>query len=197
MKAGVVDYGMGNLASVSKALQRVGADAFVSDDEAELSEASLIVLPGVGNFGAGMANLRQAGLEDFLVKWARDERPLLGICLGMQMFFERSTEAGESGLGILPGEVVRFGGDIKVPHMGWNTIAAAGPTFSGFDGAPFYFVHSYYCVPAPGPETATTGYGVEFASAVRAGSVAGVQFHPEKSSAGGLDLLAHVYRELQ
>lgn len=193
MKAGVVDYRMGNLASVSKALERVGAGAFVSDDPAELEAADLLVLPGVGNFTAGMANLRGPGLDRFVASWASAGRPLLGICLGMQLLFEWSEEGGTEGLGIVPGKVVRLTGPVKVPHMGWNSIAARpGSLLESFDGRRFYFVHSYACMPEGPVATALTTYGVEFAAGLEAGSVVGVQFHPEKSSADGLALLARV-----
>src|SRR5579872_993122 len=183
---------MGNLASVAKALEKVGADSFVSAVPAELEESDLVVLPGVGNFAAGMANLRAAGLDAFVKDWAAASRPLLGICMGMQMFFDHSEEGHTPGLGILPGRVARLTGDadgtLKVPHMGWNTLGGARGLFRPFEDRHFYFVHSYACIPA-GDVAAWTSYGAPFASAVVSGRVVGVQFHPEKSSHDGLELL--------
>jgi glutamine amidotransferase len=200
VRAGIVNYRMGNLASVSKALERVGAESFVSGDPAELTESDLVVLPGVGNFAAGMANLRRAGLDGFVKDWAGAGRPLLGICMGMQLLFGHSEEGDTPGLGILPGRVVRMSGDpgegapgLKVPHMGWNTLSDTSGIFSAFEGKYFYFVHSYACVP-DGGAAATTLYGVPFASAAVSGAVVGVQFHPEKSSHDGLALLGAALR---
>jgi glutamine amidotransferase len=191
LRAGIVDYRMGNLASVAKALERVGAESFVSGEPDRLAASDLVVLPGVGNFAAGMANLRHGGLDGFVKDWAAAGRPLLGICMGMQMFFEHSEEGDTAGLGILGGRVVKLTGDVKVPHMGWNTIADTSGAFREFDRRYFYFVHSYACVPEGAPAARTT-YGVPFASAVTAGQVAGVQFHPEKSSHDGLALLGRL-----
>lgn len=188
---------MGNLASVSKALERVGARAFVSDDKQELATSDLLVLPGVGNFTAGMANLEQFDLIDLTSQWARDERPLLGICLGMQLLFDSSQEGDSEGLGILAGEVVRLPTSVKVPHMGWNSISARGSEiFEGSDGRSFYFVHSYVCRPATSTVGAVTEYGEEFVSGVHVGNICGVQFHPEKSSHDGLALLAKIVEVL-
>lgn len=190
IKAGIVDYGMGNLASVSKALEKAGAESFVSEDASRLDRSSLLVLPGVGNFGSGMSNLAKRGLDQFVQGWASSGKPLLGICLGMQMLFDESEEGPAKGLGILPGLVKRLNGGCKVPHMGWNSIKAVGDSaFSEFDGRSFYFVHSYVCVPEGQPPGATTHYGLDFVSAIQLGNVAGVQFHPEKSSADGIRLL--------
>ena len=190
MRAGIVDYRMGNLASVAKALEKVGAASFVSGDAGNLAEADLVVLPGVGNFAAGMANLHGAGLDSFVRDWAGEGRPLLGICMGMQMFFEHSEEGGTAGLGILPGKVARLRGDVKIPHMGWNTIRETVGFLEGFESRHFYFVHSYACFPSEEHVAARTVYDEAFASAVMAGNVVGVQFHPEKSSHDGLALLS-------
>lgn len=180
---------MGNLASVSKAFEKVGADSFVDDEPKLLEMSDLLVLPGVGNFAAGMANLKERGLDDFVKEWASSGKPLIGICLGMQLFFERSDEGDTKGLGILPGEVERFDVDLKVPHMGWNLIwAEDSRVLSPFDGDRFFFVHSYVCIP-DGLVAATTDYGGDFASAVESGRIVGFQFHPEKSSERGLALL--------
>jgi glutamine amidotransferase len=188
-RAGIVDYRMGNLASVAKALEKVGTESFVSEDPEALAASDIVVLPGVGNFAAGMANLRRRGLDAFVREWAAAGRPLLGICMGMQMFLDHSEEGDTAGLGILPGKVVRLRGDVKVPHMGWNTLRETTGFLRAFEGRYFYFVHSYACVPAEEVTAARTSYDESFASAVAAGSVIGVQFHPEKSSHDGLALL--------
>lgn len=199
MKVGIVDYRMGNLASVSKAIEAAGGTAVVSDQVPELESSDLLLLPGVGHFGAGMDNLAELGLPDFLVEWAGSGRPLLGVCVGMQLLFEESDEGGARGLGILKGRVERFDPSLKVPHMGWNTLQPqeASEVFAEFDDRYFYFVHSYYCVPDdPAIVAANTGYGVEFASAVHDRNVYGVQFHPEKSSDDGLALYRRLLEEI-
>jgi imidazole glycerol-phosphate synthase subunit HisH len=200
VKAAVVDYRTGNLASVSKALERVGASATVSDRPAEMQDAEVLVLPGVGNFTAGMTNLGQLGLIDFIVSWAEEGRPLVGICLGMQVLFEHSEEGDTKGLGILPGEVVKidaggFGESVKVPHMGWNTVhSSTAEALRPSDGKYFYFDHSYICAPSQEAGTALTTYGGDFVSAVTRDNVVGVQFHPEKSGTDGLELLGRLVR---
>jgi imidazole glycerol-phosphate synthase subunit HisH len=198
VKVGIIDYRMGNLASVSKALEAAGAEAHVSDRPDELSATDLLVLPGVGNFAAGMANLTKLNLAGYTVEWAAAGRPLLGICMGMQLFFEESDEGSAQGLGILKGRVERFDDRLKVPHMGWNTVRPVGgsPIFEDFDGRHFYFVHSYYCKPAGDFAGAQTGYGIDFCSAIHASNIVGVQFHPEKSSDDGLELLRRMLKEL-
>ena len=195
-RVGIVDYRMGNLASVAKALEKVGTESFVSEDPEALAASDIVVLPGVGNFAAGMANLRRGGLDAFVREWAAAGRPLLGICMGMQMFLDHSEEGDTAGLGILPGKVVRLRGDVKVPHMGWNTLRETSGFLHGFEGRHFYFVHSYACVPAEEVTAARTTYAETFASAVTAGNVVGVQFHPEKSSHDGLALLGAALQTL-
>lgn len=194
----IIDYGVGNLRSVQKALERVGATAVVSADPAAFDAAQGIVLPGVGAFGDGMAQLWARHLVEPLLRQVGQGKPLLGICLGMQLLFDDSEEMGHhQGLGLLPGRVVRFPeGNLKVPHIGWNQLdlAAAGPEgqiLSGIaPGAHAYFVHSYYVAPAePADVLATTEYGLEFASVVGRGQIFGAQFHPEKSQDVGLQLL--------
>ncbi|MGH2770819.1 MAG: imidazole glycerol phosphate synthase subunit HisH, partial [Actinomycetota bacterium] len=150
---------MSNLANVSKALERIGVRTVPSTEPSLLDETELLVLPGVGNFAAGMANLRCLGLDSFVRHWAEAGRPVLGICLGMQLLFERSEEGDADGLGVLPGEVVRIRGAVKVPHMGWNTLEGASGIFAPFDGRRFYFVHSYACVPSRWDYVARTAYG--------------------------------------
>jgi glutamine amidotransferase len=194
----IVDYGIGNLRSVEKALQRVGATAMVTADPAVLDAAQGVVLPGVGAFGDGMAQLRARQLVDPVMRQVERRKPLLGICLGMQLLFEESDEMGlHRGLGLLPGRVVRFPeGELKVPHIGWNQLWRADPCpemalLEGIPhGAHAYFVHSYYAAPEEsGDVLASTDYGFEFASVVGRGRIFGAQFHPEKSQDVGLRLL--------
>jgi imidazole glycerol-phosphate synthase subunit HisH len=191
----IVDYGMGNLRSVQKAFQKVGYEAEITSSAQRVREASSVVLPGVGAFGEAMANLARAGLVEAL-RQAAASRPFIGICLGQQLLFEESDEMGRhEGLGILPGKVVRFSGPLKVPHMGWNQIRLVRPSpiLAGVaDGEFAYFVHSYYVVPSdPGVILARTDYGVSFASIVGHDHLFGLQFHPEKSQAVGLKMLAN------
>jgi glutamine amidotransferase len=195
----IVDYGVGNLRSVQKALERVGATAVVTDDPAALDAARGIVLPGVGAFGDGMANLKARRLVAPILRQVEKGKPFLGICLGMQLLFDESEEMGHHrGLGLLPGRVVRFAeSDLKVPHIGWNQLrfTIGGLLADIADGAYAYFVHSFYVVPEqPSDVLATTDYGVEFASVVGRGKVWGAQFHPEKSQEVGLRLLANFAR---
>lgn len=195
MKAGIVDYRMGNLASVAKALERNGVDSIISDDADALTGSDLLVLPGVGNFSAGMRNLGDLGLTALVKNWAGEDRPVLGICLGMQLLFDTSDEGGTAGLGVLPGRVVRLPGNVKVPHMGWNTLKSdpGSETFGPCDGRRFYFVHSYVCIPEDESVIAArTSYGIDFAAAVESRNTVGVQFHPEKSSGLGLELLGRI-----
>lgn len=191
----LIDYGMGNLRSVAKALEHVGAEVSVTADAEVIASAEAAVLPGVGAFGRCMENLETAGLCAVVRDVAGSGRPFLGICVGMQILFEESNEFGRvEGLGILPGRVRRFepgAGELKVPHMGWNTIdiARRPPLLRGVpDGAYLYFVHSYY-VEAGGDGdivATTTQYGVEFVSSVWQGNIFATQFHPEKSQGVGL-----------
>jgi len=195
----VVDYGMGNLRSVSKALENVGAAARVSNDPAEVSGAERLVLPGVGAFGRAASNLEEGGLKDAVKDFLRSGRPFLGICLGLQLLFESSEEdRGVEGLGIFRGTCRRFAEDLRVPHMGWNTLewAEGNGLRGGLPDEPYvYFVHSYYVEPADeGIIAARTHYGVGFTSAVRRGPVVGVQFHPEKSQDVGLAFLTNWVR---
>lgn len=188
----IIDYGLGNLRSVLRGLERAGAAATISSDPAAIASADGIVLPGVGAFREGMEML--GGLTQTVLAAAEDT-PLLGICLGMQMLMDSSEEHGiHRGLGLVPGDVKRFvpvAGE-KVPHMGWNTIRIErqDPLFDGLRGEEYvYFVHSYYAAAAPDHTLASTTYIHPFASAVRSGLTYGVQFHPEKSGAVGLLIL--------
>lgn len=192
----IVDYQMGNLRSVQKALERVGGAARISSDPAEIASAERLILPGVGGFGEAMAELRRRDLVAPIRDFIATERPFLGICLGLQLLFERGYEGGvHEGLGVLKGEVVRF--DLqapwKVPHMGWNTVRSVNrpPILSqDIDGTYFYFVHSYYVIPAdPQVVALRCDYGGPFCAMVWRDSLFATQFHPEKSQADGLDLL--------
>lgn len=198
----IIDYGIGNLRSVQKAFEKAGGMARLVTTPAELADAHAIVLPGVGAFGDGMNNLRAGGFVEPLLELVRAGRPLLGICLGMQLLFEESEEMGHHrGLGLLPGRVRRFSGSLKVPQIGWNQIHWRRPTFlrAGVpDGAYAYFVHSYY-VEADDPELvlATTDYGIEYPSIVGKGLILGIQFHPEKSQDVGLQILSNFVQWLR
>ncbi|MEO0474653.1 MAG: imidazole glycerol phosphate synthase subunit HisH [Planctomycetota bacterium] len=202
----ILDYGMGNLRSVQKALQRVGAQAEIIDTPEQIAAAERLILPGVGAFADAMSLLSELGFVEPLVQFAESGRPMMGICLGMQLLFDSSTEDALSedepvpGLGILPGSVVRFSEDqgpdqprLKVPHMGWNEISFSSgtPLFDGLSqGDHVYFVHGYYCVPADASDAAaTTDYGGAYCSAVHRGNVWATQFHPEKSQRVGLRIL--------
>lgn len=192
----IIDYGMGNLRSVQKALEQLGFAAVITTEEHLVSRAHGLILPGVGAFGDAMRRLAQLGLDRALKEAVAAGKPLLGICLGLQLLFESSEENGwHEGLGILPGQVQRFAPGRKVPHMGWNEVeqAQSSPLFRGIpDRTPFYFVHSYCVVPAdPGLVLARAHYGSPFVCAVGRGTLYGVQFHPEKSSKWGLRLLAN------
>jgi len=190
----VVDYGMGNLKSVLNAFSRLHASITISSDPDVVRNSPVIVLPGVGAFGACMENLGKRGLADAIKGHIRDGKRYLGICLGMQILFESSEEApGIPGLDIIRGTVPRFTGSMKIPHMGWNSIniMKGSPMFRGIgSGDFFYFVHSFYCAPSdPEVVATTTEYGDPFVSSIETGKVFACQFHPEKSQTVGLKLL--------
>jgi len=198
----IVDYGMGNLRSVQKALGKVGHDAVITSDPKTIMGAHRVVLPGVGAFPDCMRNLGELGLVDTVLKVIESGRPFLGICLGLQLLFEEGEEFGvHKGLGVLPGRVVRFPDEVpgnreelyKIPHMGWNRITkqADAPHLADVpDGSFFYFVHSYHVVPSDMSVAATTtDYGIEFVSSVWKDNVFATQFHPEKSQEMGLRIL--------
>lgn len=199
----VIDYGMGNLRSVQKSLEFVGAKVIVTHDPDLILNANSVVLPGVGAFKDCMANLNKLKLVDPIRKFIDGGKPFLGICLGLQVLFEESEEYGPvAGLGILPGKVVKFPGGssetkngrpIKIPHMGWNQIKIKKnvPLFGGVGDSPyFYFVHSYYVVPKDQNMIATvTNYGIEFVSGIQHKNIYAFQFHPEKSQTLGLSIL--------
>ena len=191
----IVDYGSGNLRSVQKAFEHLGAAATITDDPEVVAAAERLVLPGVGAFGDAMRELRRRDLVAPIVAHVQADKPFFGICMGLQLLFETGWEGGRhEGLGLLAGDVMRFDlpAGYKVPHMGWNTVAwrDGGRTVGCGDGEHFYFVHSYHARPAD--ETivaAVTDYGGPFCAAVARGRLFATQFHPEKSQAAGLRLL--------
>ena len=198
----IVDYGMGNLRSVQKAFARLGHQAAITSDPDQVAAAQKVVLPGVGAFADAMHNLRQAALVEPLLEAIRQEKPFLGICLGLQLLFQESYEDGRhQGLGVLPGKVVRFQlpPEYKVPHMGWNQlrIRRRAAMLQGVEeGTYVYFVHSYYVVPEDEQVVATTtDYGLEFVSMVARGRLQATQFHPEKSQQVGLAMLDRYARQ--
>ena len=197
----VVDYGMGNLRSVQKGLERVGFQAEVTRDPGRIADARGVVLPGVGAFHACMENLRRFGLVDVVREVVRRKRPFLGICLGLQLLFDESEEfGGPEGLGLVRGKVLGFSatGDLKVPHMGWNAIEIRKSTrfLEGIDNAAqVYFVHSFYAAPADESMVATvTSHGTPFVSSIATDHLFACQFHPEKSQAIGLRILENFGR---
>jgi glutamine amidotransferase len=204
----VVDYGMGNLRSVAKAIEHVApeAEVRVSSAAAEIAAADRVVVPGQGAMPDCMRELAARGLRDAVIR-AAAEKPFLGICVGLQMLFGHAEEGDVMGLEILPGRVPHFpladmvapdGSRLKVPHMGWNQVqqAEAHPIWDGIeDGARFYFVHSYYVEPeSPDVIAGSTRYGIPFTSAIARANIFAVQFHPEKSAQAGLRLLANFMR---
>ncbi|HBE77343.1 MAG TPA: imidazole glycerol phosphate synthase subunit HisH [Firmicutes bacterium] len=196
----IIDYGVGNLRSVEKAFQSLGYQVVVSGDPKKILESDKVVLPGVGAFGKSMENLERAGMVPVVKQVIQSGRPFLGICLGLQMLFEESAEVfGDEecsfrGLGIFPGQVLRFPpSELKVPQIGWNQIHKNKniPLLHGIeDGSFVYFVHSYYVKPAVDDlVTCTTNYGFDYCSGIVSQNVAAFQFHPEKSSRVGLQIL--------
>lgn len=192
----IIDYGMGNLASVNNALNKLGYETVISDDPDRILRAERVILPGVGAFEDAIRNLRQRGLDKAIDEVLRRDKPLLGICLGMQLLMGESEENGlHQGLDIVPGRVVKFQLPVgyKVPHMGWNSItpAAGSRLFAGVTpDAYFYFVHSYYVAPEDERVVAARcNYGVDFTCAIERGRLFATQFHPEKSGTIGLQVL--------
>jgi glutamine amidotransferase len=195
-KLTVVDYGLGNLASVANALKELEIAFEVTGDPSVVGKAGALVLPGVGAAGQGMRNLRERGLDGVVVSAARAGVPVLGICLGMQLLMNFSEEDEADCLGLVDGEVRKFRTELKVPHMGWNVVEGAGSSalLRGLGGSYFYFVHSYYCDPDDaGCVKGTTEYGEAFCSVIERGNIYGVQFHPEKSGEAGLQLLRNFW----
>ena len=197
----LLDYGAGNLHSARRALERAGADVVVTSDADEARYADALVVPGVGHFGQCVRQFTDAGLRDLVMQWTEQNKPLLGICVGMQILYPESDEDPEvKGLGLLPGAVRRLPGSVTVPHMGWNTIEPAkdDPLLDGVAGERAYFVHSYAAVPDDDDHVlATSDYGPGFPAVVRVGSVVGTQFHPEKSADVGARLLANWLHEVE
>lgn len=194
----IIDYGVGNLFSVEKALAALGADAKITSDARTIAAADKIVLPGVGAFGDCMENLTATGLIPTIKDFVKTGKPMLGICVGLQILFEGSDESiGVAGLGLLKGKVRRIQAPgLKVPHMGWNSLTIKSPRqpldlFQGLSEKPYvYFVHSYHAVPQDSSiVTATTEYGSELTAAVAKGNIQATQFHPEKSGDVGLAIL--------
>jgi glutamine amidotransferase len=190
-EAVIFDYGVGNLLSLKCALEKVGLGAKITVSPRQLSSADAIALPGVGNFSAAITKLD--AVKETLLAAAESGTPLIGICLGLQLFFPESEEGPGKGLALFEGKAVRLTGEVKVPHMGWNTLRIVKPSafFEGVaDGSYVYFVHSLYPVPADkGIVAAETDYGTTFTSAIASGNVFGTQFHPEKSGDVGLKIL--------
>ncbi len=192
----ILDYGMGNLRSVEKALEHVGVTATISHDAAEVRAADGVILPGVGAFPRAMERIRERGLDELIAERREAGVPILGICLGLQLLFDSTTElGGGKGLGLLPGGVAELAADgLKVPHIGWSPVrwAKESRLAEGIETeTPFYFVHSFAPSPAGDDLLGSAAYGARFACAAERDNVFGVQFHPEKSSAAGLRLLAN------
>ncbi|MBQ8000090.1 MAG: imidazole glycerol phosphate synthase subunit HisH [Ruminococcus sp.] len=195
---GIIDYGVGNLFSLKSSFEAIGEEVFVSGDKEELRKATGLILPGVGAFADAAQKLHDSGLDEFVREEAKSGKPLMGICLGMQLLFEKSFEYGEhNGLGILGGQVVPMQGklpeSLKIPHIGWNALHITNtdcPLFKDIaEGDCVYFVHSFYAENCDDSLTATTEYGRELTAAVAKGNVYGCQFHPEKSGAVGMKIL--------
>lgn len=205
MRVAIVDYGMGNLDSVARAVEECGSRPLVTDQPRDLASAAAVILPGVGAFPKGMSNIRARGLDRALIDdVAANEIPLLGVCLGMQLLGTLGTEGEEIlGLGLVPGRIERLepAGNLRVPHVGWNEVhhVSAHPVFDGLEsGRDFYFVHSYQLrCEDPGDVLATVPYGGDVVAAVGRGSVVGVQFHPEKSQRAGFHLLRNFLASAQ
>ena len=194
----IVDYGVGNLFSLNSSFAAIGVETVVTADPEVLRAADKIILPGVGAFEDAAWKLRESGLAELLIELAGKGKPLMGICLGMQLLFEKSYEYGEhEGLGLIPGNVRSIAdvipGDLKIPHIGWNALRLRGesPLFSGIrEGDCVYFVHSFYAADCDESVIATAEYGAELPAAVAKGNVYGCQFHPEKSGPVGLAILS-------
>lgn len=199
-RVAVLDYEAGNLRSAEKALRRAGADAFVTAEAAEAEQADALLVPGVGHFGQCVRRFAHAGFGTLVRAFAAAGRPVLGVCVGLQILYETSEEAPDvPGLGVLPGRVRRLPRGLTVPHMGWNALRVLrpDPLLDGLDGAFVYFVHSYHAEPADEDQVlAVCRYGRTFPAVVRAGNIWGTQFHPEKSSRVGGRLLANFVAEV-
>jgi len=194
---GIVDYNMGNLASVKNAFDKLGSKTVVESNPNKLQEYDKLLLPGVGAFGDAMEHLKQNGMDEAIIEYVKSGKPILGICLGMQLLFDKSSEFGENrGLGLIEGEVVafdqaKFEHPLKVPHMGWNEmfVQKDTPLFDGLNDPYLYFVHSYHAVCDDAYAIGKSIYGYEFVSAVNRENIYGIQPHPEKSHDNGLKIL--------
>ena len=192
---GIIDYGVGNLFSLCSSCKAIGEEAFVSGDASQLAKADRLILPGVGAFEDAARKLNDSGMAEFVRQQAASGKPLLGICLGMQLLFEKSYEYGcHEGLGLLKGQVVPMEGklpsDLKIPHMGWNALdVRRGSLLEGLSGQYVYFVHSFFAENCEDSLSALTEYGIPITAAVEKGNVFGCQFHPEKSGNVGLGIL--------
>ena len=192
---GIIDYGVGNLFSLQSSFRAIGQEAFVSGDPEQLKKADRLVLPGVGAFEDAAKKLRSSGMAEFVRQQAAEGKPLLGICLGMQLLFEKSYEYGEhEGLGLLKGQVVpmagKIPGNLKIPHMGWNALEVSqGKLLAEANGQYVYFVHSFYAENCEDSLAAVTEYGAPITAAVEQDNIFGCQFHPEKSGNVGLGIL--------
>ncbi len=196
VRIAILDYGMGNLRSVEKALEHVGVTATISCDAGEVGAADGVILPGVGAFPRAMERIRERGLDELIAERRDSGLPILGICLGLQLLFDSTTELGGApGLGLLAGEVAELDAEgLKVPHIGWSPVRweRESRLAEGIESeTPFYFVHSFAPRPGAGELLGSAAYGSRFACAAESGNVFGVQFHPEKSSAAGLRLLSN------
>ncbi len=193
----IIDYGLGNLASVGNALEKITIPYKISSDPDSINNATAIILPGVGAAGYGIKNLKEQKLDKLLIQKATEGIPILGICLGMQLLFTKSEEGNVKCLNIIEGEVKKFTTNLKVPQIGWNNVTSVGKTIL-LKNIPkdsyFYFVHSYYCIPDDGIfMKGKTNYSTDFCSVVEKKNMYGVQFHPEKSGDAGLQLLRNFW----
>lgn len=192
----IIDYGSGNLRSISNAFRKIGAHVQVTSSPESINDSEALVLPGVGAFGSAMDKLEN--LRDTIIRNIEDGKPFLGICLGLQVLLSESQESPDvRGLDVIPGRVVRIPPGNKVPHMGWNQLVSRrdSPLLEGVEDEYFYFVHSYHAEPAEDVVAATTEYGIEMTAAIEADNVYATQFHPEKSGEAGLDILRN-FREI-
>lgn len=193
----IIDYGMGNLRSVEKAIANVGGEVIVSNKTEDIISADKLILPGVGAIKEAVAELTKSGLDKLIIKQVKAGKPILGICLGMQLLMTKSYEDGEYiGLGLIEGEVVKFSATNKIPQIGWNDfkVVKDSPFFEGIENPVAYFVHSYYVPYSEKTAAAVTEYGVKYASIVMKDNIIGCQFHPEKSGETGLQLLRNFVR---
>jgi glutamine amidotransferase len=198
----IIDYGAGNIRSIEKALEHVGASVQVTDEPDTINKAQAIVLPGVGSGGAAMSRMTERGLDDAIRKATQQGKPFLGICLGMQLLADHHAEGEVDGLSLFPGEVRRIPHGPKIPHMGWNQVKPQKTALAIFDDIPqdayFYFAHSYYVEPQDSEGVAAvTDYGSSFCSVIVTERVWGTQFHPEKSGIAGLQLLSNFLKWIQ